>query len=263
MANPSARFIHEEWHLRIRRKKMTTGKRLPAPPYVGFKTFMTFLDWLGQVGVPSRIDRSFWGDRFSGAAGSQVIATLRFFGLIDKNGVPDPSLETMAKDPVQRKSSLAALMARYNEALDGLDLERATAGELDERFRRYDISGDTFRKAVVFFIQAAQYCGMPLSPYITKRKRITRGDAATAQPRRRGRPPKAKVEVREPEAREARVDQDVDSLGLHPSVAALLSDLNRIGSRWDQIQKDRWVSTFLAIIDYAYPIREPEAPSSK
>jgi hypothetical protein len=232
---------------------MTTESKLPPPPYVGFRTFTSFLDWLGQVGVPSRIDRSFWGEKLSGVTGGQVMATLRFFGLIGQDGVPDPALERIAADLEERKATLVRLMARYDAALDGLDLERATAGELDERFRRYDISGDTFRKAVVFFIQAAQYCGMPLSPYITKRKHMPRGNGGGVQPRRRGRPPKVKPEGGKIEVPEARVSRDIDSLGLHPSVTALLYDLNRIGSRWSKVEKDRWVATFLANIDYAYP----------
>ena len=232
---------------------MTTEKKLPAPPYVAFRTFKTFLDWLGEVGVPSRIDRSFWGQKLSGGTGIQVIAALRFFGLVNRDGVPDPALETMAKDVEQRKAMLTALMARYNEALNGLDLERATAGELDERFRRYDVSGETFAKVVTFFVQAAQYCGMPVSPYITKRKRIARPNGGAAQPRRRGRPPKTKVEARETEAIAVRFTQDIDSLGLHPAVTPLLRDLNRIGANWDKAEHDKWVATFLAVLDYAYP----------
>lgn len=232
---------------------MSTEERLPTPPYVGFRTFMNFLDWLREVGIPSRIDRSFWGERLSGATGSQVLGALRFFGLVNKNGVPDSMLERMASNADDRKIALRALMQRYEAALNGLDLERATAGELDDRFRRYGLSSHTFRKAVVFFIQAAQYCGMPLSPYITRRRRAAKANGGVAQPRRRGRPPKVQVESPKGETPDAGITQDIDRLGLHPSVAALLDDLNRIGAKWDQAERDRWMGTFVAVIDYAYP----------
>lgn len=232
---------------------MTTETKLPAPPYVGFRAFINFLDWLGQVGIPSRIDRSFWGDKLSGITGNQVVATLRFFGLVNEGGTPDPTLEALAKDIEQRKTTLRALMGRYDAALDGLDLERATAGELDERFRRYDISGDTFRKAVTFFVQAAQYCGIPLSPYITKRKRTARANGTGSQPRRRGRPPKAKPSDETPPSTPSKPGADVESIGLHPSVTALLYDLNRIGSKWSKPERDRWMKTFETMIDYSYP----------
>jgi len=235
---------------------MTTEEKLPAPAYVSFRTFRNFLDWLGEEGVPSRIDRSFWGQKFSGAAAGQLLATLRFFGLIDENGVPDPFLETMAKDGEQRKVMLRSLMERYDSALEGVDLERATAGELDERFRRYNVSGGTLDRAITFFIQAAQYCGIPLSPHITKRKRVARPNGGVAQPRRRGRPPKVKAEREKPEPQVIRPTSIVDSLGLHPTVTPLLQELNRIGSNWDKADRDKWVETFLAVLDYAYPARK-------
>ena len=36
------------------------------PPYVSFKTFQTFLEFLSE-GMPNRIDRSVWLNKFSGS----------------------------------------------------------------------------------------------------------------------------------------------------------------------------------------------------
>ena len=57
------------------------------PPYVAFKTFQTFLEFLSE-GMPSRIDRSVWLNRFSGSNGTQLMTAIKFFELIDINGVP-------------------------------------------------------------------------------------------------------------------------------------------------------------------------------
>ena len=35
-----------------------------SPPYVSFNTFKTLLDWLRVEGVPLKLDRSFWHDKF-------------------------------------------------------------------------------------------------------------------------------------------------------------------------------------------------------
>ena len=56
-----------------------------SPPYVSFNTFKTLLDWLKVEGVPLRLDRSFWHDKFSGSTGSQLMASLRFLGLLQAN----------------------------------------------------------------------------------------------------------------------------------------------------------------------------------
>ena len=235
---------------------MTTDTKLPAPPYVAFRTFQNFLDWLGEVGVPSRIDRSFWGQKLSGGYGAQLMAAFRFFDLIDENGVPDPILEQIAKDKEQRKQWLASIITKqYNNALNGLDLGRATIGELSERFHRYNVSGETFRRALTFFIHACRYCGIPLSPHITKRKSAPTTNGTTARPRKRGRAPKTRPTVQGQEP-EGPASENIERLGLHPSVEALLRDLNRIASNWNPTDRERWVQTFLAVLDYAYPTKE-------
>ena len=63
----------------------TNRKRLP--PYISYRTFRNFLEGL-QQGIPARIDRSYWGDRFSGSTGTQLLSGLRFLGLIDAGSTP-------------------------------------------------------------------------------------------------------------------------------------------------------------------------------
>ena len=57
------------------------------PPYVAFKTFQTFLEFLSE-GMPSRIDRSVWVNRFSGSNGTQLMTAIKFFELVDSEGIP-------------------------------------------------------------------------------------------------------------------------------------------------------------------------------
>ena len=58
---------------------MTTEEgRKHSPPYVSYKTFGNFINTL-QPQVPSRIDRSIWGEMFSGSTGTQLMAAMRFF----------------------------------------------------------------------------------------------------------------------------------------------------------------------------------------
>ena len=62
---------------------MTVSKN-KIPPYVSFKTFQTFLEFLSQ-GMPYRIDRSVWVNRFSGSNGTQLMTAIKFFQLIEKH----------------------------------------------------------------------------------------------------------------------------------------------------------------------------------
>ena len=51
------------------------------PPYVPYRTFQTFLEFLFDEGIPDRIDRSVWGARFSGSSGTQLMTTLKVLNL--------------------------------------------------------------------------------------------------------------------------------------------------------------------------------------
>jgi hypothetical protein len=67
------------------------------------------------------------------------------------------------------------LAVKYPDALAlGRD---ATQAQLDEVFRGYDgISGSTTRKAITFYLHAAQFAGVPLSPFF-KSGRASSGGA--------------------------------------------------------------------------------------
>ena len=232
---------------------MTQDARPAKPPYVSFKTFLNFLDWLEEDGVPSRLDRSFWGERLSGVYGFQLMSGLRFLGLIDDSNRPHPDLENMARDRERRRSLIRERLSEgYAAALKGLNLERASLGELEDRLRLYSIDGETLRKALAFFIHAAEYSGMPLSNYITKKSRIAK---RTDGSRKRGR-----LSRRSSPEEGLPTDRPIIDMApthqLHSSIEGLLADLAKTGQRWTKEERDRWVNAFITNIDYAYPARE-------
>jgi len=168
------------------------GQKAQAPPYVAFRTLWNFLDRLGEVGTPPRIDRSVWGDNLSGAYGSQLMAALRFLKLVDEGNNAYGDLKLIAEDREMRRSFLQnRLLEVYGPALSGLDLSQATMAQLEERFRdHYSVAGATFTKAIAFFIHAAQTTGIALSPYI---ERSVRKRTVTGKPKRKVRPPKTPI----------------------------------------------------------------------
>jgi hypothetical protein len=50
-----------------------------------------------------------------------------------------------------------------------LNLQATTSARLREAIGELGVSGDTARKATAFFVEAATYCGIALSPFITTR----------------------------------------------------------------------------------------------
>lgn len=154
---------------------MTTEKKDakgPAPPYVSYKTFKTFLRSLSQ-GIPSRIDKSVM-QSLSGGVQVQITQTLKFFMLIDANGHTQQSLHALvsAVGGDNYATVLHNLMIQSYSFLKGHEdhLQTMTAYQLQEHFGTV-VTGDTVQKCIAFFVPAAQDAGLKISTYITARKK--------------------------------------------------------------------------------------------
>jgi hypothetical protein len=156
-------------------------KRTPA--YLPFKTFLSALDRLAQ-GIPHEVKKERF-PTYSGVMEGQIIGALRFFELIDDNGVPKGTvLERLAQEKTvgsRRRNLLPLLKAGYSDIIK-LGLTRLTPSKLDAAFENYAISGDTKRRAKTFFIQAAQFAGLELSPLLTRRTRASTGKKKKQSP---------------------------------------------------------------------------------
>jgi hypothetical protein len=150
--------------------------RKHLPPYVSYRTFRNFIDGM-QQNVPSRIDRSFWGDMLSGSTGTQLMAALRFLGLIDGNGKPMDVLKMLAAAKGEQKTQLLQEVTydAFNFVLrSSLDVQNATYAQLEEVFHStFQLTDDVSRKCIKFFIAMVADAGVPISPYITKRTRAS------------------------------------------------------------------------------------------
>lgn len=148
-----------------------------SPPYVSYRSFLTLLDELRR-GVPSRIDRSYWGDKFSGSTGTQLMSTLRFLSLVDSNGVPTSQLKELTfargadKTEILKKISHESFTFLLSNSFES---DKATYAQLEETFHDiYQVDKDVARKCIKFFTELANDAGIPLSPFITKRSKNTR-----------------------------------------------------------------------------------------
>ena len=154
--------------------------RKHLPPYVSYRTFRNFIDHLQQR-LPSRIDRSYWGDLLSGSTGTQLMAALRFLKLIDANGNPTEQLKPLVTAKGEPRAQLLRNVATqaYDFVLDSsLDIESATYAQLEEVFHdAFQLTDDVSRKCVKFFIALSGDAGLPISPFIIRRTRSVRAAA--------------------------------------------------------------------------------------
>lgn len=144
-----------------------------TPPYIAFQTLKTLTRDLKQHRPPSRIDRSVLKN-FSGAVASQILATLRFFELIDGQGHPTERLRSLV-DSYESEAwarQLDVILRNAYPPVFTLELETASASQFEGLFAKtYPGAASVQRKAVTFFLNAASEAQIKLSPYITKNRK--------------------------------------------------------------------------------------------
>jgi hypothetical protein len=134
------------------------------PPYVPYRTFQTFLEFLLEEGIPDRIDRTVWGSRFSGSSGTQLMTALKVLKLIDSEGRPAQDLDDLVHaEGDDRRATLRHVLERFYEPVFELDLQRASKGQFHDAFRKFGTKEGVLTKCEAFFIRAAQAAGIELS----------------------------------------------------------------------------------------------------
>ena len=138
----------------------------PAAPYLPWKTFLGSLEPFTQ-GIPPRIDRELW--RQSGLMQGLIMGSYRFFGLIDDSDRPTAILTNIVTKPEQRAAIVRDLLKAGYPEIMAHDLTTMTLPILQDLIEKQNVSGETRKKAITFFLQAAKYAGLPLSTFIKVR----------------------------------------------------------------------------------------------
>lgn len=148
-------------------------KRLP--PYISYRTFQHFMEMMEQTGVPSRIDRSYWGDKYSGSVGTQLVGALHFLGLVDGTNTPTLLMKELVnrrgsqRTEVLRQVTTGAYVFILGKDFDG---QTATHGQMEELLHKnFQLTDDVARKCIKFFVSLAQDSGVKVSPFILKNYR--------------------------------------------------------------------------------------------
>lgn len=157
----------------------------PAAPYLPWRTFLNSLDVFSQA-VPPKIYRSVW--RQSGLMQGLIMGAYRFMGLVDADDKPTGILVVLVS-PETRQAAMTDVLKSSYTAIFTHDLASMTIDTLNEEIEKYNVSGGTKKKAVTFFLQAAKYAGLPLSPFIqvrsttgTRRRRMRNGEEGEEDP---------------------------------------------------------------------------------
>jgi hypothetical protein len=156
----------------------SNDERTAPAAYLPFKTFLGSFDVFDH-GIPHRIDRSMWKN-LSGVAQSQILMAFRFFNLIGEGDEPKPALNRFVENKERRKEYVGALLQYAYSTIIDHDLTKMTPKMLSDELESYRVSGETKRKAIAFFLQAARFAELPMHPLLASQTR-----AASTGPRKK------------------------------------------------------------------------------
>jgi hypothetical protein len=111
-----------------------------------------------------------------------LIAALRYFDLIDSEGVPTAKLHELATSTTEARPKLIAEMLKTGYPFlftKGVDLSNITQSDLKKKFEATGAQGETAVKAMSFFTAMAKEGGIKLSPYVLTRQRRANGNKRT------------------------------------------------------------------------------------
>ncbi len=163
---------------------MADTDRKPLPPYLPYKTFITFLDHLKAIGIPSHIDKSVMAN-LSGGLQSWLKAGLRYMKLIGTDDAPTPRLAKLAQSQGdERKAMLRELFEATFSFLNGkVDLKNTTPAKLRSAIVEEGAQGETVEKIVAFLVAMAKDANVQMSQLLTQRAPSVRRPRQKPTPR--------------------------------------------------------------------------------
>ncbi len=221
----------------------------PAP-YAPILPIMSGIERVRDRGLPSPITRETLGRiGIPDSLHSRTIQSLVLLELIDEEGNHTPNLVMVRKAPEPEykarfaeiiRSVYADVFAFVDPAVDGPDRVR-------DAFREYEPHGQQARM-VILFLGLCEHAGI-----IGKRPNVVKADSPTKSER-----PKRPAT---PRGRKPNKPPNTD--GLPAPIAALLKSLPDDVSGWTQARRDKFHTTFGAVLDFCFPIRESESTEAE
>lgn len=165
-------------------------------------------------------------------------------GMIDDGFHPTPLLGTFVTgvtDGTADETMREILESKYAGVLElGMN---ATQAQLVDAFRDLNVNGSTLRKAIRFFLAAAEFAGIKVSPHFKA--------PPTDPSERRARKPKATAKT-DPKPIVPAVSQITPPSALHPFIAGLVGTLPAPGSFFPEQMQKAWFDTAAGIFRLIY-----------
>ena len=188
---------------------------------------------------------------------ARTLQALESLDLIDSSGEPSEAFEGLQRAPQDQFKELLASVVRsaYSDVFQFADPAKDEVSKVRDAFRVYEPRGQQSRMVTLFLglcAEAGIISEMPKrpgrKPGIPQKKRSSGTGAGSKGGGKvkgsSGRPPKA-----------------IQATGLPEPIVGLLAALPTEG--WSQDQRDRFLTTFEAVLDFCIPVVEPDDDSEE
>jgi len=223
-----------------------------SSPYGPIKAIIDLIERHRSRGLPSPVTADILGRAgISDSLIPRTLQALQTLDLIDEGGRPTPTFEgiRLAPETEYKKRLEDWLKAAYADVFSFVDPTVDDETKIRDAFRNYQPVGQQPRMVALFQ-------GLCAAAGIIREK--TQPAAARARPRTQSPPPRQRAQ---PEAApsEPSKSHHHGHTSLPPALSGLLASLPTGAGGWTKAERDRFVTTFSAVLDFCYPISEPSA----
>lgn len=224
----------------------------PAP-YAPASAILALIDRHRNKGLPAPVDADVLVRAgISGSLIPRTLQALQTLDLIGEDAKPTPALERLRLAPeAEFKARMTEwLNATYADALSYVDPAADDEVRIRDAFRSYSPVGQQPRMVTLFIglFAAAGIAPEKQKAVARKPQRITATTKVAA--------------TRQKETRIQRLGRDGDDLitgqafssNLPPALAGLLASLPTNGQSWPKQERDRFLQTFGAVLDFCFPV---------
>lgn len=194
------------------------------PPYISWGLLIRLVERL-ESNPPPRVDRTVLAG--SNQTRTQTILALKSLELINQEGDLTESFTTLLEAGDRRPAIVRSLLERFYKRPVELGRINGTQQQLVEEFRGYGVSGSTVRKAISFFLKAAEYAELQTSPHFR---------VPPAPQRSKKRPPPSPPQPSESEsAPETTVQHDVGTSHERPETGGTTESMESLRVKYIRI----------------------------
>jgi hypothetical protein len=233
-------------------------------PYAPAKTVLSIIDRFRNRGLQVPIDLEVLSRAgVSESLAPRTLQALRLLDLIDEAGNPTDTLDALrlARSDEYQQRFAAFLRTAYSDVFQYVDPVEDDEECIRDAFRAYEPRGQQGRM-VSLFVAFAEHAGLrDPAKFSASNGERTPAPRRTTPAALRSRPIRAAggretPPVTLPSSAQEQTDglRRYPSEGLPPALAGLLASLPQQGEAWTQAQRDRFLTTFGAVLDFVYPV---------